>query len=34
MTASWMREYFWDRHEAVEYALVAAGIGSTDNFDY
>ncbi|KAH6639783.1 class I glutamine amidotransferase-like protein [Boeremia exigua] len=34
MIAAWMREFFWDRHEAVECALAAAGIGSLDNFDY
>jgi transcriptional regulator GlxA family with amidase domain len=34
MIASWMREFFWDRHEAVECALAAAGIGSLDDFDY
>lgn len=34
MIASWMREFFWDRHEAVECALSAAGIGSLDDFDY
>ncbi|KAF9693553.1 hypothetical protein EKO04_008455 [Ascochyta lentis] len=34
MTAAWMREFFWDRHEAVECALAAAGIGSLDDFDY
>jgi len=34
MIASWMREYFWDRHEAVECALATAGIGSLDEFDY
>lgn len=34
MIAAWMREFFWDRHEAVECALAAAGIGSLDDFDY
>ncbi|KAJ4994224.1 DJ-1 family protein [Stagonosporopsis vannaccii] len=34
MIAAWMREFFWDRHEAVECALTAAGIGSLDDFDY
>lgn len=34
MIAAWMREFFWDRHEAVECALLAAGIGSLDDFDY
>jgi transcriptional regulator GlxA family with amidase domain len=34
MTASWMREYFWDRHEAVECALAAAGLGLIDDFEY
>lgn len=24
---AWMREYFWDRSEAVKYALAAAGVG-------
>ncbi|KZM25136.1 uncharacterized protein EKO05_0007248 [Ascochyta rabiei] len=33
MTASWMREFFWDRQEAVECALAAAGIGSLDDFE-
>lgn len=32
MVADWMRDYFWDRPEAVECALSAAGIGS--GYDY
>ncbi|KAH8730215.1 putative amidotransferase-domain-containing protein [Phaeosphaeriaceae sp. PMI808] len=30
MMRTFMREYFWDRNEAVECALNAAGIGSLD----
>lgn len=30
MIRSFMREYFWDRSEAVECALNAAGIGTLD----
>jgi transcriptional regulator GlxA family with amidase domain len=30
MMRTFMREYFWDRSEAVECALNAAGIGSLD----
>ena len=26
MTAAWMRQYFWDRGEAVQCALAAAGV--------
>ena len=26
MMAAWMREYFWDRAEAVEWVLQAAGV--------
>ncbi|CAO2658686.1 Nn.00g064090.m01.CDS01 [Neocucurbitaria sp. VM-36] len=32
MMSTWMREYFWDRTEAVECALSAAGIGSLDDY--
>jgi transcriptional regulator GlxA family with amidase domain len=34
MIASWMREYFWDRSEAVECVLTAAGIGSLDEYNH
>lgn len=30
MVAAWMREYFWDRSEAVRCALTAAGISPLD----
>lgn len=30
MVAAWMREYFWDRREAVRCALTAAGISPLD----
>jgi transcriptional regulator GlxA family with amidase domain len=30
MVRTWMREYFWDRSEAVECVLNAAGIGKLD----
>jgi transcriptional regulator GlxA family with amidase domain len=33
MMRSFMREYFWDRSEAVECALNAAGIGSLDEYE-
>lgn len=33
MVASWMREYFWDRPEAVQCALTAAGIPPLDEDD-
>lgn len=33
MIAAWMREYYWDRAEAVEHALCAAGISIMDD-DY
>ncbi|KAF2799057.1 class I glutamine amidotransferase-like protein [Melanomma pulvis-pyrius CBS 109.77] len=32
MVTAWMREYFWDRSEAVKYALAAAGAG-LDEYD-
>ncbi|KAF1849866.1 uncharacterized protein K460DRAFT_272859 [Cucurbitaria berberidis CBS 394.84] len=32
MMSTWMREYFWDRIEAVECALGAAGIASLDDY--
>ncbi|KAF2635902.1 class I glutamine amidotransferase-like protein [Massarina eburnea CBS 473.64] len=31
MVAAWMREYFWDRREAIECALAAAGIAPLDD---
>ena len=31
MVAAWMREYFWDRREAVRSALTAAGIPPLDD---
>jgi transcriptional regulator GlxA family with amidase domain len=30
MVAAWMRQYFWDRNEAVECALSAAGVPRFD----
>jgi transcriptional regulator GlxA family with amidase domain len=33
MMRTFMREYFWDRNEAVECALNAAGIGSLDEYE-
>ena len=33
MVTSWMREYFWDRSEAVECALSAAGISRPEEYD-
>jgi transcriptional regulator GlxA family with amidase domain len=33
MMRTFMREYFWDRSEAVECALNAAGIGSLDEYE-
>ncbi|KAF2256414.1 hypothetical protein BU26DRAFT_21546 [Trematosphaeria pertusa] len=33
MAAAWMREYFWDRREAVECALAAAGIAPRDEYE-
>jgi transcriptional regulator GlxA family with amidase domain len=33
MMRTFMREYFWDRREAVECALNAAGIGSLDEYE-
>jgi transcriptional regulator GlxA family with amidase domain len=33
MVAAWMREYFWDRREAVRFALTAAGIAPLDDDD-
>lgn len=33
MVAAWMREYFWDRREAVRCALTAAGIPPLDEDD-
>ncbi|KAK1908344.1 hypothetical protein P3342_009191 [Pyrenophora teres f. teres] len=32
MVATWMREYFWDRSQAVDCVLTAAGLGSL--YDY
>lgn len=32
MIAAWMRDYFWDRPEAVECALGAAGIGMVEDY--
>ncbi|KAF2117600.1 putative amidotransferase-domain-containing protein [Lophiotrema nucula] len=34
MVTSWMREYFWDRSEAVECALGTAGVARLDEDDY
>lgn len=31
MVAAWMREYFWDRQEALRYSLMAAGIAPLDD---
>ncbi|CAI6338204.1 unnamed protein product [Periconia digitata] len=33
MVAAWMREYYWDRSEVVECALVAAGIAPLDTYE-
>ncbi|PSN64038.1 hypothetical protein BS50DRAFT_637344 [Corynespora cassiicola Philippines] len=33
MVTAWMREYFWDRGDAVEYALTAAGVAPLDEYD-
>ncbi|KAF1960312.1 hypothetical protein CC80DRAFT_501556 [Byssothecium circinans] len=33
MVAAWMREYFWDRRDAVECALAAAGIAPLDEYE-
>ena len=33
MVAAWMREYFWDRREALQFALTAAGIAPLDDDD-
>ncbi|ORX92897.1 putative amidotransferase-domain-containing protein [Clohesyomyces aquaticus] len=32
MVTAWMREYFWDRSEAVECALSAAGVARLEEF--
>ncbi|KAL1797487.1 hypothetical protein ACET3X_004093 [Alternaria dauci] len=34
MVSTWMREYFWDRSQVVEYALTAAGMGSLYDYDH
>jgi transcriptional regulator GlxA family with amidase domain len=34
MMAAWMREYFWDRSEAVECVLIAAGLGSLYDYNH
>jgi transcriptional regulator GlxA family with amidase domain len=34
MVSTWMREYFWDRSQAVEYVLTAAGMGSLYDYDH
>lgn len=34
MMATWMREYFWDRIEAVECALSASGIGMFEDYSH
>jgi transcriptional regulator GlxA family with amidase domain len=34
MMATWMREYFWDRSEAVECVLTAAGMGSLYDYNH
>ncbi|KAF2471548.1 uncharacterized protein BDR25DRAFT_303067 [Lindgomyces ingoldianus] len=33
MVTAWMREYFWDRSEAVECALTAAGVAGLEEYD-
>lgn len=33
MVAAWMREYFWDRQEALQYSLTAAGIAPLEDDD-
>ena len=32
MLAAWMRQYFWDRSEAVECALSAAGVDRRNRY--
>jgi transcriptional regulator GlxA family with amidase domain len=32
MLAAWMREYYWDRREAVECALSAAGVSPSGRY--
>lgn len=34
MMATWIREYFWDRTEAVEWALRSAGIGPLEDYNH
>ena len=34
MVATWMREYFWDRSEAVECALGSAGIAALEDYNH
>ncbi|RAR14805.1 dj-1 family protein [Stemphylium lycopersici] len=34
MVSAWMREYFWDRIEAVECAVTAAGLGSLYDYNH
>ena len=33
MVAAWMREYFWDRRDAVEFALMAAGVAPLEEYE-
>jgi hypothetical protein len=33
MVAAWMREYFWDRGEAVERALGVAGVKGLGEYE-
>lgn len=33
MVAAWMREYFWDRRDAVEFALAAAGVAPLEEYE-
>jgi transcriptional regulator GlxA family with amidase domain len=34
MMATWMREYFWDRREAVEFVLGSAGLGERNEYEH
>ncbi|KAI4920777.1 uncharacterized protein J4E92_008421 [Alternaria infectoria] len=34
MVSTWMREYFWDRSETVDFALTAAGMGSLYDYNH
>ena len=34
MVATWIHEHFWDRSEAVEYALAGVGVRPTSDYEY